>query len=655
MYVSQLLAKGFRSLEDVSIYFNPGLNVLVGKNNAGKSNIIHALNVLLGERYPIYAMLEERDFYRPSQRSSPRDRMLLAVRLEGGNYNRSIIAENNIGTYVYSLDDGPVWNDFDELEAEPSGSREWKAGEDLASIIDTARFVWIYLLARRARYSIERVFGIYLKNAIGRWSRLQRVRGEIRDALLTTAHVPSFRDPDRQLRITQYSWYGKLIKSLYNAKTDEKAQEIERLQTDLTEAMADVFEEVTADLRNRLGRAIFHHAISFQPGAFTADHAHKGVTIFVDDGVDGPFYEKGSGIQSALVMALFAYYCSHFHQGGSLLLAEEPELYLHPQARRAIEAQLVEFVEEGTPKVADPREACNRQVIISTHSAEFLRSADLRSIVCVRKPPGRTKTTIRQIRDVQDQTTLRRWRQMIKTKNAEMFFADHVILVEGGEEYILSALAYLKFGEPRWLDSHNISVVRADGKRQFAAYAAILNKLDIQYTILADLDFLRSGVDDFQNRFSQAFWDRLQQAHNQLAQSDTLPKGRDVKEALSPGTRDWLAIYKEVSQAIKDLTSGGTVEPDRGIFILRRGELEDYLTEEALQLGDSKDRRALAVAEKLEECENLEQAERWIHTEEFIALLEVVESRARAIQAPAMETMEEEVEAADVAEDDLPF
>ena len=44
MRITKLVAKNYRSLEDVEIEFNPYYNALSGKNNSGKSNIIKAIN-----------------------------------------------------------------------------------------------------------------------------------------------------------------------------------------------------------------------------------------------------------------------------------------------------------------------------------------------------------------------------------------------------------------------------------------------------------------------------------------------------------------------------------------------------------------------------------------------------------------------------------
>jgi len=47
MYLSQFKILNFRKIKHISIEFNPGLNIIVGENNIGKTAIVDALRVLL--------------------------------------------------------------------------------------------------------------------------------------------------------------------------------------------------------------------------------------------------------------------------------------------------------------------------------------------------------------------------------------------------------------------------------------------------------------------------------------------------------------------------------------------------------------------------------------------------------------------------------
>lgn len=51
MYISQIQITNFRGFNDsVTIEFNEGVNVLIGANNCGKSNLIKALSLIFGTR-----------------------------------------------------------------------------------------------------------------------------------------------------------------------------------------------------------------------------------------------------------------------------------------------------------------------------------------------------------------------------------------------------------------------------------------------------------------------------------------------------------------------------------------------------------------------------------------------------------------------------
>jgi len=48
MYLGMVRVQNFRNLEDITVFLKPGLNVLVGENNVGKSNLLDALRWALG-------------------------------------------------------------------------------------------------------------------------------------------------------------------------------------------------------------------------------------------------------------------------------------------------------------------------------------------------------------------------------------------------------------------------------------------------------------------------------------------------------------------------------------------------------------------------------------------------------------------------------
>jgi putative ATP-dependent endonuclease of the OLD family len=73
MHLSRVEIKNFRCLEDVTIDLRSGLNVLVGRNNTGKTNVFNAIRQAIGPAgargEPTW--LERDDFYRKCATAEP--------------------------------------------------------------------------------------------------------------------------------------------------------------------------------------------------------------------------------------------------------------------------------------------------------------------------------------------------------------------------------------------------------------------------------------------------------------------------------------------------------------------------------------------------------------------------------------------------------
>ena len=61
MYISHITIKGFRNFKDAEVEFNDGINILIGQNNAGKTNLLKALQLVIEPHYR-YRRLNVNDF-----------------------------------------------------------------------------------------------------------------------------------------------------------------------------------------------------------------------------------------------------------------------------------------------------------------------------------------------------------------------------------------------------------------------------------------------------------------------------------------------------------------------------------------------------------------------------------------------------------------
>ena len=504
MYLSRLYVKHYRSLKELDISFSKGKNVLIGRNNTGKSNIIKAIDLLLGEASPTYARGEnitENDFY--SWKEKKDDELILCSandifvwcelqRDEGEVLNYDELYKC-FGFYVYSEivsweNRRPVKQpvripkdlmpfNYEEIFslAEDSSEKEYvnpklrhqKTFEQ--QFEERYSFAFAFLAKKEGQGGISKdVRFLYRENTSEDW--ILAFRAPIRNELLQSAIIPSFRDPQNQLRLSSWTWYGKLMKHL--TSDHEKSSELKEA-FDQVKLVADcIFEKAkTTVVQSAIDVAFPGTELHFQFNADTKTELYKTCLIYVDDGFKSQLTEKGSGIQSATIIGLFNYYTRHVNTITSALLCiEEPEIYLHPHARRVISDRLDEFLDNN-----------KNQVILSTHSVEFVRTAsDDLNVILVNKGSGGTQATPISIREFKG--------LLFENNQNELFFADKVIICEGFDDFILKAVAKELF--PKQLDEQNVSVVSVGSKDNISRLVRLVLRLGLKCFIFVDFDYL---------------------------------------------------------------------------------------------------------------------------------------------------------------------
>ncbi|MBK7682256.1 MAG: AAA family ATPase [Bacteroidetes bacterium] len=244
---------------------------------------------------------------------------------------------------------------------------------------------------------------------------------KLRDSLITTTVISALRSQKEDLRLVHYTWFGKLIKGLWEDNkasthpTEQKSYEelIKSKSIDIKRFVDEVFRKDTTEIRKLLEGAIAHKEISFRFMNDTTNELYKNIQLFVNDGIDRPLYEKGTGIQSAIIISLFSLYCNEYHNNSSLLIAEEPELFLHPQARRVISAELDKFLNGSQEQ--------QRQLIISTHSVEYLKNVDPFNIIRVYKDSINNCSIVKQLDQATSQQITTELKRFLWSNNTELF------------------------------------------------------------------------------------------------------------------------------------------------------------------------------------------------------------------------------------------
>ncbi|RMH74679.1 MAG: hypothetical protein D6681_22820 [Calditrichaeota bacterium] len=220
----------------------------------------------------------------------------------------------------------------------------------------------------------------------------------------------------------------------------------------------------------------------------------RGVSIKVDDGRLTGVLQKGHGLQRCVVFGLL--HALILNQRGKLidtldvesavdnktiiLAVEEPELYIHPQMQRLIFGVLKDF-------------ATTDQVLYSTHSPLFVDVGRYESIAVVRKASVAEGTKVKQCPiGVLDELNERKTFQFLSSFGQEenqMFFAQKIILVEGPEDVI----AILATGRELALfrefpEEIGFSIIHTGSKQEMPKFMKLLNAFGIPYIVLHEMD-----------------------------------------------------------------------------------------------------------------------------------------------------------------------
>jgi len=530
MYISKFSAFNYRSLKQVIIRLENGKNVLVGKNNSGKSNIIKGIEILVGERFPSFQNITDNDFYTFEDVNEETgeviekisDDFYLEAELTGRDFDESLVLGIKKGTafskvkdssILYSrLDDNEIKINFDffqgldELEQKEgivpvssgSGGKKtvWKNSIQLLDFLKNSKKIKLFFC--KSRLDDDKAgYGLICIDSSGEIWISHFLSKKLRDSLVTTTVISALRSHKEDLRLVHYTWFGKLILGLWNKNkikiqpnSDDSYEKLLKGKSlDIKNLVDQVFDSDTTAIRELLQGAIAHKSVSFKFMEDANNELHKNVKLFVNDGIDRPLHEKGTGIQSAIIISLFSLYCDQYHNTSSLLITEEPELFLHPQARRVISAELDKFLVLSSKQ--------KRQLIISTHSTEYLKNVEPYNIIRVYKDSIKNCSICAQLSSaVSNQITIE-LKRFLWSNNSELFFADKVILVEGGEVYLIPAIVDKIQKGNQVLDYKNITVTRVNGKGSFLIYIKMLECFQIPYVILGDLDCFKDEVAKF--------------------------------------------------------------------------------------------------------------------------------------------------------------
>lgn len=436
MYLAELTIKNFRKLRDAKLKFQPGLNVLVGPNNVGKSAVVDALRTLLAGHEEPYPRLDVSDRHRP-------------------------------------------------LEGEPAGDISFHFVFKDLSHEDEADF--IAALKPCADKTMEAHIHVRYTDAdqTGRF-RVKRWCGDHQDVALTSdmmenlrgVYLQPLRDAAQGLRPSRNSQLARLLHLL----TDDDGREaINAALKELDDQLQqnESIKSTQAAISSRHGSMMGEQlaqvlAVGLSATDFQRLSARLSITAEALE-----IEQNGLGFNNLIFMAVvLSELAKNPDAAYRSLIVEEPEAHLHPQLQRVLLRYLA-----GVPTGEGEKQV---QLFVTSHSPNFASNSKLESLVCLVENEAGVETFFP--RDVEFAKGKReKLERYLDVTRAELFFARRVIFVEGAAELMLvDALAKVMGLDLR---DYGVSLISVEGLN-FDSFLPLFGEkgLRIPVSIVTDAD-----------------------------------------------------------------------------------------------------------------------------------------------------------------------
>ena len=532
MYISSIHICNYRCFKDTIVDFQPGLNVIIGENNAGKTTLAKALMLVFDRRGRVRPTLHDFSRLIETIGAPPSISVEVIIRSSATDTagDRALVA-----SWLTRLD------------------APWEAQLTYNFFLPEQHLPEFQIATQSAGQ--DRFFEIveeFLPKYVSRVYAGNPNTKVLADSESLTKFDCQFLDALRDVESEMFSGSTHLFRSMLEEVLDIGVDEPERRER--RQAFRAQANTLRSALFTRLDTVrLFQLATEtgaadggspILGGAVDEADLIAALRLFVArENFSFPATHNGLGynnlIYISLVLASLSFRTSTERLGQNaaifpMLLIEEPEAHLHPALQYKLLSHIVDRVR------AEPHR--NRQVFVTTHSTHITAAAGLAPIICLSiADDGNILVSYpsRLFPDTADGRESRGYveRYLDATKSA-MLFAKATLFVEGiAEQLVVPAIARLL---NRSFDTHHVAVVRVDGvtfKHFLPLFGAVDSPECRQFALcrkvacLIDADPARRETNNSRARWKSCFPFQLDQNAGQFtyrAESGALANVRSL-------------------------------------------------------------------------------------------------------------------------------
>ena len=475
MYIKEIRILNFRNFKEALIPFHEGVNVIIGHNNTGKSNLLRAMGLVLG--YSPGYRLATNDFFCETdvvtlQQQSPRIQITLVFHRSEGE----ALDSPAMGAFAGMMTDPELIEEAElRYEFKLAEAQEENYRADVANV-NTARDIWRIIdhdyirLYRSSRSGGNQTAGMNVNDVLG------QIDFQFLDAIRDVSH-------------DLYAGYNPLLKDVlnffidYSIKNDDTKSgdeikgQLKTLRDDFVKQSSPLMQTLQDRLRDgknvflkyaRDTGATFNEAEPDFDGMVTENEMFAALRMIIKYavGIEVPATYNGLGYNNLIYMSLLLAkmqadgsitYMKRNAKILSFLAVEECEAHLHP----AMQYKFLRFLQDNNSN----GHVC--QIFMTSHSTQIASAVKLDDLICLTSPElgkinvGYPRLIYRED-DSNDMVSKQYVQRFLDATKADMFFANGLIFVEGiAEELLLPVFArYLN----RSLTDEHVLVVNMGGR-----------------------------------------------------------------------------------------------------------------------------------------------------------------------------------------------